>query len=407
MEFKEGASIPIAIGDIAEVRLLELLGEGGAGSIWKVLDRASGQLYALKVIQQFNPDGLEVKRAKLEAGVRIPSDHIVQAVGFREWKRGAILILFEYFQARTLRQLLPGGLDDSQKRAVFLQTLRGVADAHRCNIIHRDLKPENILVGKNDRGEFPHVKLIDFGVSKFQDRRLTLTGDVLGTLQYSPPEMLLNPREVDRRADIYALGHILYELATERSFWNYRGWTRAGDFIAYLAGDPRPVEGVECNGFECGFLLDAAPNAAALLAKMVKLNPAERYASVEQVLADLAFTPSTHENRDALPRGGLSPALVVESGDNRGARLILRLADGETKAIGRQHLAGDDLSVSKRHLEITRDGNDFYLRDAGSRNGTFQNGLSLSSDQVPALLADGDRIKVGNIFLRVEFGAED
>lgn len=407
MELIEGERIPIAIGDVAEVRALEQLGEGGGGSMWKVQDQATGRLYALKIIRNASPDSQEIKRARLEAGVRIPSEHVVPVVGFREWTPGVVLILFEYFRAQTLRQRLPGGLDGSQKRAVFLQTLRGVADAHRCNIIHRDLKPENILVGENDNGDFPHVKLIDFGVSKFKDRRLTMTGDLLGTPQYAPPEMLMNPREVDKRADIYALGHMLYELAVGHSFWSRHGWTRAEDLIAYITGDPPPTEGVNCDGFECGFLPDAVPNAAALLAKMVKLKPAERYNSVEQILADLAVEPVSQSRCANSIRRNLSPALIVESGDNRDSRLILSLADGETRVIGRQHLAGADLSISKRHLEISREGNDFYLRDAGSRNGTFQNGLALGNDQYPTLLAHGDRIKVGDIFLRVEFEEHD
>lgn len=398
----------MAVGEIAEVRVLELLGEGGAGSMWKVQNPDGGGFHALKVIRHTNPDSLEIHRARLEAGVSVPSAHVVPALGFREWTPGVILILFEYFEAQSLRQLLNDAspattLTDAQKRAIFLQTLRGVADAHRCNIIHRDLKPENILVGKNERGEFPHVKLIDFGVSKFKDRDLTLTGDLLGTPQYSPPEMLLNPREVDARADIYALGHILYELTTGRSFWNLRGWTRAVDFINYLTQEPRPTEGLDCSNFECRFLPEAAPNAAALLAKMVKLKPAERYVSVAQILADLSASPPAREAGGEQSRRALFATLVVESGDNRGARLALRLDDGETKVIGRQHLAGADLSISKRHLEITRDGNDFYLRDAGSRNGSFQNGLPLAGDQLPTLIEPGDRIKVGDVFLRVDF----
>src|SRR5262249_35216081 len=150
-----------------------------------------------------------------------------------------------------LRELLPDDLTESQKKTVFLQILRGVAAAHRCNIIHRDLKPENVLVGKIDETGEPLVKLIDFGISKFKEHRLTVASSFFGSFEYMAPETLGSPGTVDARADIYSLGHILYELATGMSFARSKGWKGTGDLLAYLKQQPPPEEGADCRGFQC------------------------------------------------------------------------------------------------------------------------------------------------------------
>ncbi len=124
-------------------------------------------------------------------------------LGLRQWKSHTFLILFEYFDGTSLDELLSSSsFSSEQKKAIFLQTLQGVAAAHKHNIIHRDLKPGNILV--NAAGK---VKLIDFGISKFKDRNITLSGSILGTMSYMAPEITALGVEVaDARSDIYSLG---------------------------------------------------------------------------------------------------------------------------------------------------------------------------------------------------------
>jgi serine/threonine-protein kinase len=387
----EGGQIPLNVGDVGTVELRELLGTGGFAAAWRVADVDTGKEYTLKVVQGLRPDGTMAHRVRLEAEVAIPSEYVVPVVGLREWDPSTFLILFDYFPAEPLDRLLERkALSAGQKKLIFTETLLGVADAHRHNVVHRDLKPGNILV--TDGG---HVRLIDFGVSKFKGRNLTLSGEILGTLPYMAPEVLgIGARVADARADIYSLGQVLYEMATGQHFWTRQGWSELRDLVGFLNRRPPPAELIDLEGFHCDFYRDAA----RVLRRMVKVDPDERHPSVEEVLADLGHVPDLPE-----PPPGLrlrSPLLIVESGSNRGARTVLGLADGERRELGRSDLAGNDESVSRRHLAFSRRGDRYYVEDLGSKNGTLLRGLALAG---PAELRHADRIKVGDLFLRFAF----
>lgn len=394
LQIMVGGRIPVEIGLVPEVELEELLGTGGFGSAWKVADRATGRAYVLKVIQGLAPGSVEAERVRREAEVHIPSEYVVPVVGLREWGPGTFLILFEYFAARSLEEVLAsGGLGDDRKKRIFEQTLLGVADAHRHNVVHRDLKPANILVGEDDR-----VKLIDFGISKFKGPGLTATGEIVGTLQYMAPELLLHGAKVaDARADVYSLGHVWYELAMGQHFWARQGWRELRDLVSYLTRTPPPTEGIDLDDFHCDF----HPEARSILGRMVKIDPDERYRSVEEVLADLGYAierPSTPADLHLR-----SPLLIVESGTNRGARTVLGLADGERRALGRGEIAGSDLSISRCHLEFHREGDRYFVRDLGSKNGTLVAGLALGPADGAVEVRHADRVKVGDVFLRFAF----
>ena len=398
LEIMEGGRIPVVIGEVAEVKLLEQLGAGGFGSAWKVVDLATKKLYVLKIIQGIEPASVMVERVRLEAEVAIPSDYIVPSLGLRDWDASTFLILFEYFPGKSLDKLLPEGtLSNEQKQEIFRQTLIGVSDAHRCNLIHRDLKPGNILVG--EAGE---VKLIDFGISKFKGRGLTRTGEIIGTVPYMSPELLVyGSKFADARADIYSLGHILYELAMEQHFWDRRGWRELKDFVGYLGQTPPPKEAIDLRDFHCDF----HPEAARPIGRMVKIDPNERYGSVDEVMSDLGYVPE-------LPAVGLKdlhlryPLLIVESGSNRSARNLINIEDGGTLVIGRADIAGADDSISRRHLEFSRSGDAYFVRDLGSKNGTMVGGTALEAEAAPVEVRHGDRIKVGDVFLRFAFVRE-
>ncbi|MBW4635368.1 MAG: serine/threonine protein kinase [Iphinoe sp. HA4291-MV1] len=247
LEIMVGGRVPTEIPPVAEVKLLELLGVGGFGSVWKVADTTTNKIYVLKVIQNIEPDSRMAERVRLEAEVSIPSEYVIPVIGLRQWNPNTYLLLFEYFPGKSLDNFLaPHVLSSEQKRDIFYQILVGVGDAHRCNVIHRDLKPANILLGENGQ-----VKLIDFGISKFKEHRLTQDNEVMGTLRYIAPELLVYGAKVaDARADIYALGHILYQLATGQHFWVRRRWRQLEDFADYLNQTPQPTEGIDFSDFQ-------------------------------------------------------------------------------------------------------------------------------------------------------------
>ena len=379
-----------------DVELIELLGSGAFGSVWKVANCRTGELYALKILQGLEPGSTLATRFRLEAQVSIPSEHIVPVLKFLEWDSRTYLILFEYFPARSLeRYMAEEEPDDAQKRRIFQEILTGVGDAHRCNIIHRDLKPANILVGHNGR-----IKVIDFGLAKFQGWGLTADRQLMGTLPWIAPEILLGgARVADARVDIYALGQILYELATGEHFWVRSKWGLDGveGFLKYLQGLPPPTEAIDLSTYGGDFF----EGAKDILPRMVKIDPAERYATIEEILIDLGSSPTVAPiPKDSHLR---FPMLVLESGSNKGARTLLNIADGERCVLGRQNLAANNDSISRQHLEFTHVGGNYKVRDLGSKNGTLLGGNLLSPQGPPVAIQHGDRIRVGDVFLRFVF----
>lgn len=388
-----GGRIPIDIAGVHEVELVELLGSGGFSYVWKVADTATAKQYTLKIIQALKPGSVLADRVRLEAEVAIPSEHIVAVRGLREWDANTFLILFEYFESSSLDALVETHtLGNEQKKRIFLQTLTGVSDAHRNNVIHRDIKPGNILV--NGAGQ---VKLIDFGISKFKGTRsLTISGDIIGTWQYMAPELLKRGSMIaDARCDIYSLGHVLYELSMGTHFWTRMGWG-IEEGVSYITKLPDSGEAIDMSDFHCDFF----SNGKTVLARMVKAAPELRYESVDDILVDLGGSLSTVP---MLPSGVRldSPLLIIESGPNYLARMVLTLRDGEMLPIGREHLAGGDTSISRKHLEFSRRGDRYYVRDVGSTNGTWVHGIMI--DNRPVEIHHTDRIKVGDIFLRFVF----
>jgi serine/threonine protein kinase len=405
-----GGRIQLDIAGVREVELIELLGGGGFGYVWKAMDTRTKKLYALKIIQQIKPGSVDEKRVRLEAEVPIDSEYVTAVYGLKEWDEHTYLILFEYFDGTSLDRLLQDdALSNTQKKSIFLQILKGVAVAHHHNIIHRDLKPENVLVDA-----YGKTKLIDFGISKFKGKPITRSGDMLGTISYMAPELNDQGAEVaDARCDIYSLGHIFYELAMGKHFWERKGWDTIEDLIQYLDQVPPPTEAIELDDFHCDFF----PGARKVLARMVKCRVEDRYKTVDEILMDLgekSFKPPVDEPDDPLsallPLSSTidleSPLLIVESGDNRLARTVLALRDGDRREFGRFDLAGGDNSISRRHLEISRRGTSYYVRDLGSKNGTMVRGILLKYGDAPVEIHHDGHIKVGDIFLRFAFLAK-
>ncbi|BAZ38982.1 serine/threonine protein kinase [Calothrix sp. NIES-4101] len=394
LEIMLGGRILINIPPIVEVELLELLGVGGFGSVWKVMDTATHDIYVLKIIQNIPPGSLLADRVRLEAEVSIPSEYIIPVRGLRQWDDKTYLLLFEYFAGKSLDKVLAvGSLSSLQKRNIFQEILIGVGDAHRCNIIHRDLKPANILV--SDAGQ---VKLIDFGISKFKDYRLTGDRELFGTLPYLAPEILIYGAKVaDARADIYALGHIFYQLAMGEHFWYRKGWRELENFINYLRQVPAPLEAIDLSDFHCDFF----PSAAYVLSRMVKVEPNQRFTSVDEILGELGYATYVPSIPDDLHLR--YPLLIVESGNSKGTRSLINIGDGGVLLMGRAEIAGANDSISRRHLEFSRRGNDYFVRDLGSKNGTLVRGITLTPYAAPTKILHSDRIKVGDVFLRFVF----
>jgi eukaryotic-like serine/threonine-protein kinase len=187
--------------------LLEKIGRGGMGVVWRARDEESGQIVALKLLHSAysdDPDYVTRFERELELARRIKSPNVVGVLGFGVLD-GTPYLALEYVDGPTLRQSLVkhGPYTWDETKALLAQIAQGLADAHAAGVVHRDVKPSNILIGSDGV-----AKIADFGIARGLDlTRVTGTSTLLGTPAYLPPE---GPQ--DERSDLYSLGIVAYEL---------------------------------------------------------------------------------------------------------------------------------------------------------------------------------------------------
>ena len=214
----------IDIGDPAEVakcfpqfEILELLGRGGMGVVYKARQVQLDRIVALKIlppVDALSPDFVTRFTREARSLARLTHANIVAIYDFGE-SGGLYYFSMEFVDGVNLRALLADGkVAPVQALAIVPLVCDALAYAHEEGIVHRDIKPENILLDKKGR-----VKIADFGLAKLLRREpleltLTLTGVTLGTVRYMAPEQMDKPETVDHRADIYSLGVVIYEMLT-------------------------------------------------------------------------------------------------------------------------------------------------------------------------------------------------
>lgn len=200
-----------------QFEILELLGKGGMGAVYKARQPALDRLVAIKILPlEISQDPAFAERFQREARAlaRLSHPHIVAVHDFGQTS-GLCYFVMEFVDGANLRQTIrAGSLMPQQALAIVPQICEALQFAHDEGIVHRDIKPENILIDKRGR-----VKIADFGLAKLLgqdggDQLLTGTHQVMGTLRYMAPEQMQGSREVDHRADIYSLGVVFYELLT-------------------------------------------------------------------------------------------------------------------------------------------------------------------------------------------------
>ena len=197
--------------------ILQLVGAGGMGAVYKARQPALDRLVALKILPRGSSEGVNfAERFNREARAlaRLSHPNIVTVHEFGH-VQGLHYFIMEYVEGANLRQLEQAGrLAPREALQLIPQICDALQYAHDEGVVHRDIKPENILVDRKGR-----VKIADFGLAKIlgvdaDQARLTAEGQVMGTPHYMAPEQLERPLAVDHRADIYSLGVVLYEMLT-------------------------------------------------------------------------------------------------------------------------------------------------------------------------------------------------
>jgi serine/threonine protein kinase len=260
---------------LSHYHVLELLGAGGMGEVYKAEDLRLKRIVALKLLPLALTRNSEAKqRLVFEAQSASALDHpnICTIHEIDETPDGRLFIAMAYYDGETLRERIGHGpVTIDEAITLISQTVRGVAAAHDAGIVHRDIKPANIVITK--RGE---VKLLDFGIAKLSDQTaLTKTGTTLGTIAYMAPEMI-DGQGTGARGDVWALGVVLYEMLAGQL--PYGGDNEVAIMKSITSGTATPLR-------------SRRPEVPAAVDRIVtralQKDPAARYASAREMLADL------------------------------------------------------------------------------------------------------------------------
>lgn len=201
----------------SQLEIVELLGQGGMGAVYKVRQRDLDRWAALKILPSDvanDPNFAERFQREARALAQLGHQHIVIVYEFGQ-REGVYFLLMEYIDGVTLRQASQAGqITAKDALGIVTQICDALQFAHEEGVVHRDIKPENILIDKRGR-----VKIADFGLAKLLGKQAsfpTLTGthQIMGTPAYMAPEQMEGTKGVDHRADIFSLGVVFYELLT-------------------------------------------------------------------------------------------------------------------------------------------------------------------------------------------------
>jgi serine/threonine-protein kinase len=297
-----------------------VINSGGMGIILVAHHLQLHQRVAIKVLRAHVLDDPEVvARFAREARVaaKIKSEHVVRVIDVGSLPNGFPYMVMEHLEGSDLSALLKarGPLPCEEVVEYVLQACEALAEAHIAGVVHRDLKPANLFLTRRADGS-PLLKVLDFGISKVTeafdvDSAMTKTSMIMGSPQYMSPEQLKSARNVDGRADIWAIGVVLYRLIANRNPFHADSTPEL--CVEILHGDPTPIRD----------LVPAVPEGLAnAIARCLKKKPADRFQSIAELARALApFAPerakATVGRIAGIYENGPRPSLPSSSRDER------------------------------------------------------------------------------------------
>lgn len=293
---REGRTTGLIVGQYA---VLDEVGHGTVGMVYKARHRLMGRLAALKVFTPENNDVENQKRFLREIQATAQLDHPNLVKGYEAGEhQGAYFLAMEYVDGKDLHNRVDanGVLPLPQALDIFTQAAAGLGFAHSLGMVHRDVKPANIMVGDDGR-----VRVLDLGLVRFlqgiSSMTTSLDGSVRGTAAFMAPEQAVSIRSADHRSDIYALGGSLYFAMTGRAMFEQKVI-----MLQLLAHQREPAPRLRTHR------PDAPESLERLYQLLVAKDPAQRPQSMEQVIEGLLaiadgrpLPPALDASAEALP----------------------------------------------------------------------------------------------------------
>lgn len=299
----------VQVGDVLlnKYRVERVLGEGGMGYVLSARHLQLDELFAIKLMHK---DALGAADAvarflrEARAAARLKGEHVARVHDVGHLDDGSPYMVMEQLAGEDLSDRLrrSGVLPVDEAVLYVIQACEAIAEAHANDIVHRDIKPSNVFLTQRANGT-PCVKVLDFGISKRadsfqgQDPALTKTGAVMGSPAYMAPEQMVNSKTVDGRADIWALGAMLYELTTGRIPFQGDSMT---ELVARVMSEP-PMPPTQLQ-------LTIPAELNAIILRCLEKKPDSRFQSVRDLMA--ALHPFLGQYAPLVPvvAGGVMPA---------------------------------------------------------------------------------------------------
>ncbi len=260
--------------------LVTSIGRGGMGEVFHAVHLPSGTDVALKVVNRDIIDDTMMSRLEREAAAatRIESAYVPRLLDVDRLESGELFLVMELLHGETLAERLKRGgvLSWEEVHNIGDNVLRALIDAHQAGVVHRDLKPGNIFIEHLDGG-LARARILDFGVCKLDEqdtKKLTVTGESVGTIAYMAPEQIRGASKVDERADLYSFAMIAYEAVCGRIPYEAQG--QMALLATKLERPARPLKGHN--------LVPVPPGLDSLLSRALSRKPADRPANAREML---------------------------------------------------------------------------------------------------------------------------
>ena len=310
---------------LEKFKIIDLLGQGGMGSVYRVEHLLMGRQFALKCLNKFQQADGSWRRFQNEAKAAHLLDHpnLLKVYEFGLLPGGQPFFLMELVEGVTLADEIKklGQLPVDRAVRIFIQVAFAISYAHESKVIHRDIKPSNIMISRKKGEDADHVKILDFGIAKltgideFNQQTLTKTGEIFGSPLYMSPEQCTGAA-VDQRSDLYSLGCVFYETLTSAP--PFIGESALSTMMKHQSENPLSLKEASL-GTQYPQMLEE------IVARLLEKNPADRYQTANTVAKDLIKLERrlTEESKSQLEAVGSTQVLKRPAFEKKERELAL------------------------------------------------------------------------------------